>query len=472
MLRKLSLVLFIAVLGALLIAPVSAQDAMKLPDFIKHTECKVDLKGKTIPIYHFGDLSGPFAFITQPLLAGLSDSIKYFNEHGGVCGATLKSDVGTEYRDTGGKREEAQAAFDNFSNLNPKPHVLLLYASADAELLRKQVADKEIPVLISAGSVAGLYGEDAKTLGWIYATNPLYADQLGSFCKFVSEKKDRFPNPKIGYISWPGAFGEAAYTPETVGYCKSVGVEVLPKPEYFLPTATDITTNVQNLVDAGATILYTNSLASGPKIVAKTVVDLGLEGEVQVAGVNWVLDTSVGLLSRTDIGKNGLPAANGIIGSMPFQWWTERQIPGVAFINEQADANKRRLQDKNIAYLLGWGAVDTYIEMYIQTVNRVGSLEAVTGKEIKATVEGMKYSPLGLYNFDFKGGEIRALPDNRIAQLAFLSKDGKGIAKDGADAFTVDLPDGTKAFIPVVVPLGEFAPAPDLRPGGKDAPKM
>ena len=112
---------------------------------------------------------------------------------------------------------------------------------------------------------------------------------------------------------------------------------------------------MQNLVDAGANILYTNSLATGPFLVAKTVHDLGLEDSVKVGGVNWALDTSVGLLSRTALGKDGLPAANGLIGSLPFHWWNGRQIPGIAFINEQADANKRTLPTKNIAYLLGWG---------------------------------------------------------------------------------------------------------------------
>jgi hypothetical protein len=332
------------------------------------------------------------------------------------------------------------------------------------------VAEDEIPVLISAGSVSGLYGEDANTPGWIYASNPLYADQLGSYCKFVSENAEMYPDPVIGYISWPGAFGEAAFTPETISYCGSLGVTILDTPEYFLPTATDITTNVQNLVDAGATILYSNSLASGPALVAKTVVDLGLEDSVQLAGVNWVLDTSVGLLGRTTLGSDGLPAVNGLTGSMPFLWWTERQNPGIAFINEQADANERNLQTKNIAYLLGFGIVDTYAEMYIQTVNRVGSLEAVTGAEIKATVEGMDYSPLGLYNFNYQGGATRALPDNRIATMMFLNKDQNGPATSGEDAMTVDLPDGTKAFIPIIVPRTDFAPAPDLRPGGADVP--
>jgi hypothetical protein len=155
---------------------------------------------------------------------------------------------------------------------------------------------------------------------------------------------------------------------------------------------------------------------------------------------------------------------------MPFHWWSERDIPGIALINEQADANKREPQNRNIAYLLGWGAVDAYIEMYIQTVNRVGSLDAVDGAAVKETIESLQYSPLGLYNFDFKGGSIRALPDNRIAQMLFLNKTADGPATSGEDAMTVDLADGTKAFIPIIVPLEEFAPAPDLTPGGKDVP--
>jgi hypothetical protein len=35
---------------------------------------------------------------------------------------------------------------------------------------------------------------------------------------------------------------------------------------------------------------------------------------------------------------------------------------------------------------------------------------------------------------------------------------------------TVPLDDGTTAYIPILVPLTEFEPAPDLRPGGADVP--
>jgi ABC-type branched-subunit amino acid transport system substrate-binding protein len=461
--------LILGLAGLALVAltlPAAAQDAMELPDFIEHTPCEVDLTGETITIYHFGDISGPFAFITQPLLAGLEDSIEYYNAHGGICGATIAA----ENRDTGGDAGQSQAAYDYFSGLDPKPDAIILYASADAELLREQLAEDEIPVMISAGSIPGLYGEDGNTPGWIYATNPLYVDQFGAFCRFAGANPNMYPDPVVGYISWPGAFGEAAFTPEAIAYCASQGVTVLETPEYFPPTATDITTNVQNLVDAGANILYTNSLASGPFLVAKTISDLGLEDSVQLAGVNWALDTSVGLLSRTALGSDGLPVVNGLVASLPFHWWTERELPGVALINEQAAANERTLTTQNISYLLGWGVVDSYVELYAQAVNEAGSLDAVDGALMQSIIQNLDYSPLGLYDFNFEGGALRALPDNRMAMMMFANSDMTGVATSGEDALTVPLPDGTSAFIPVLVPLTDFEDAPDLRPGGADVP--
>lgn len=466
---KKRLVLLSGLALSLVALPTTAQVGDEtLPDFITHSECSMDLSGETVTIYHLGDISGSYAFITQPLLAGLADASAYYNAHGGICGAEITQ----ENRDTGGDLAQAQAAYDAFSELDPAPDLIVLYASADAELLRDQLAEDQTPAFISAGSVEGLYNE-AGEAGWIYATNPLYADQFGMFCSYVGANPETYPDPVIGYISWPGAFGESAFTAETLSYCAEQGVTVIETPEYFLPSATDITTNVQNLVDAGATILYTNSLASGPALVAATTVLLGLENDIHVSGVNWALDTSVALLGQRSLRESdGLPSTNGLIGSLPFLWWSERSEPGIALITEQATANERSLQTQNIAYLLGWGLVDTYVEMYIQTVNRVGSLDAVDGVAIRETIDTMAYSPLGLYNQDYRGGEIRALPGNRIAQIAYLNATGDGPATSAEDAMLVTAPDGSQLFVPILIPLTPFDSAPDLRPGGADVPSM
>lgn len=454
--RKALLLIVLVLLVAL---PVAAQE--ELPEFIaeSHTECEVDLTGQTITINHFGDISASYAFITQPLLVGLADAIAFYNARGGICGA----EIAQSNRDTAGDPAQTQAAYDDFSTRADKPDLIVLYSSTDSELLRDQLAEDEIPVLISAGSVEGLYGETGEP-GWIFATNPLYVDQLGSFCDFVAANPEMYPEPVIGYISWPGAFGEAAFQPETIAYCGSVGVEVLETRELFLPTATDITTNVQNLVDSGANILYTNSLASGPALVAKTVVDLGLEDDVQLAGVNWAIDTSVALLGQRTLGSDGLPSTDGLVASLPFRWYSERSEPGIALILEQAAANDRGLTLQNVSYILGWGLVDQYKEIYTRAVNEVGSLEAVDGAVILSVIENIDYSPLGLFDFVYGEG-MRSVAGNRLAVLKYLNADMTGPATSAEDALLVETPDGGQLFVPLLVPLTEFAPAPDLRPG-------
>ncbi|MCY3583643.1 MAG: hypothetical protein OXH44_13840, partial [Chloroflexi bacterium] len=51
----------------------SAQDMVDYPSDL--SECEFDLTGETINIYHFGDLSGPYAFITQPIVSAISDAV-------------------------------------------------------------------------------------------------------------------------------------------------------------------------------------------------------------------------------------------------------------------------------------------------------------------------------------------------------------------------------------------------------------
>lgn len=458
--KKVTLFVLVLLLVGLFAVPTFAQDMMANPAV--HTECEVDLTGETITIYHFGDLSGAYAFLTQPLVAAYDDATKYFTENGGICGATFTH----LYEDTGGDLEATQSAYDRFtSEYGDDLDLLILYSSPDSELLREQVAEDGIVVFISAGSVEGLYGEDGQTPAWLFASNPLYLSQFGDFCEFVAENPDTFPEPVIGHITWPGAFGEAAATPEADEYCTGLGVEVIDEKQIFLPTDTDILTQVQNLLDQGANILYTNTLASGPALVASTLVDLGMEEDVKLAGVNWVMDTSVGILGQRSLKANGMPSVDGIYGSMPFLWWTETSNPSVQFINQQWAANSRTLAERNIAYLLSWGSADVIVETYIQTVNRVGSLDAITGADLRETIEAMDYSVLGgLWQSAYPEG-FRDAVENRIAQFAFLNAAGDGPATGPDDASFIEV-NGNNLFVPIIIPLTDFQQAPNLRPGG------
>jgi len=449
------LALLLLILSAL---PSLAQDMMDYPSDM--TACEVDLAGETINIFHFGDLSGPFAFITQPVVSAVTDAVNYWNSRGGVCGAELAQ----VYEDTGGNREAAQSAYDRFtSQYADDLDLLLLYSSDDGELLREQLAADEVVSFISAGSIESLYGEDGQTPGWLYASNPLYINQFGFFCQFVAASPEIFPDPVIGFVTWPFAFGLAGMEPAAREYCGGLGVQVLAEPQVFLPTDTDILTQVQNAIDAGANIIYTNTIASGPALIAGTLADLGMEDEIKLAGFNWVMDTSVGILGQRVLKSNGLPSVDGMFGSMPFLWWTELTSPAVQFVYQQFTINERGPAEQNIAYLVSWGVVDSIIETYIRTVNRVGSLDAVTGADIRETVESMEYAILGgLYQVSFEEG-MRDGTMNRIAVLKYANTTMSGAATGPDDAMLIDNPAGGKLFVPIVVPLTDFMEVPQLR---------
>ena len=455
--KKLCFLLALLLLlgGAL---PSLAQDMVDYPSDL--TECEVDLAGETLRIFHFGDLSGPYAFITQPIVSAMTDAISYWNSRGGVCGAELAQ----VYEDTGGNLEAAQSVYDRFtSEYAGELDLLVLYSSNDGELLREQLAADEIVSFISAGSIESLYGEDGQTPGWLYASNPLYINQFGSFCQFVAASPQQFPEPVIGFVTWPGAFGMAGTEPAARDYCAGLGVEVLAEPQIFLPTDTDILTQVQNAIDGGANILYTNTLAAGPALIAGTLVDLGMEDEITLAGVNWVMDTSVGLLGQRVLKPSGLPSVDGMFGSMPFRWWTELDSPAVQFVSQQFAINERGPTEQNIAYLVTWGTVDSIVETFIRTANRVGSLSAVSGADIRETMDVMDYAVLGgLYQHRFAEG-MRDGAHNRIAVMKYANATMSGAATGPDDALLIDDGAGGKLYVPLVVALTDFMEVPQLR---------
>ena len=415
-----------------------------------HTACAngVDLTGQTVNLYHLLDASSQQDAFVTPLKDGFEDASAYFNAHGGVCGAQL-----AQLFPDPSKPFDAQLEYDRVAGLNPKPVMIALYDSGDAELLRGQLAQDQIPALgLRVGSVLGLYGENGKTPGWIFATNPLYTDQFGAFCQFVAQHPQLYPRPVIGFLSWDYSFGETAYQPEVVRYCAALGVKVVDPPVYFSEADTYIHPQVQMVIDVGANVLYTDSLGTGPALIAQTLVEMKLSDKVALAAVNWGLDPSVGRLGQATLGAGGLPSTNGLLGSLPLRSWAEADQPGIKLIADQADLRQRPQWERNNFYLLAWATTDLYIELYIRTGNRVG-FDHLTGAEMKKTLENIVYSPLGgLETVDFHQGARRALAADRIGQMAYLGRDGQTAAGPGNPLLLIT-ENGQRAPVPLLRPL-------------------
>ena len=201
-------------------AATQAPAAAALP--FAHTDCAkgVDLTGQTINLYHMinaSDHSDPFA---EPGQFGYTDAAAYLDAHGGICGAT----IGNVFPDP----SQSYNGIDilaRWAALTPKPALVAMNYYGDEEFLRHQFAADQIPALgVRIGSDTPLYGADRQTPSWIFATEPLWADQIGALCDYVAAHRDRYPHPVIGFLSWDWAPAVVSQQDVAAGYCQKHGV--------------------------------------------------------------------------------------------------------------------------------------------------------------------------------------------------------------------------------------------------------
>jgi branched-chain amino acid transport system substrate-binding protein len=380
--------------------------------------------GETITFFHFGDITGPYAAITSPIVVGFNDAVKALNDKGGIRGAKIV----IEWADTAGKLENAISTYNRFRE--KKPLILSLYGSPETEALRARFIEDKIPVFTAGVSGPGLYPP-----GYVFADVPIYSDQFGLFldwlvanwAKVKPAKGQALDSPKVALITWDSAYGRGALTDETKAYAEKKGVKIVGQ-ELFAMGAPDVTTQILAAKKAGANVLYTNTLAHGPAQILKDAVSLGVREEFLIAGNNWAVDLSMLALAGA--------ASEGFYGVLPNLWWDDADNPGVKEVGVQFAANNRKASDRNVAYLIAFALVDAFRQAFEKTIDRVG-FDALTGAAVYETITTM--------------GEIKAM--DGIALWGF-SKTQTAPSK----ARVIQVQKGK------FVPMTDWLVAPDLRP--------
>lgn len=389
-----------------------------------------DLTGKTITLYHFGDLSGPLAAITAPLIHGAEDAIKDINDSGGIYGAKL--DV--KFADTGGKVEEAVAAYDRFTSADKNIPVIITYGSGDAEALAQRVTEDKVPNLAAGLSAKAFYGEGSE---YTFGVGPIYTDQFAYVLKYLKDNwakvkpKNAGDTIKVAYISWPTAFGQGALSDETKAFMKENGIELVLEEKYNpVPTA-DTTSAILSAQAAGANVIWTNTLAFGPAVILNDLKNLGLRDDFIVAGDNWAMDLSLYAFLKDP--ANGV----GLITAFPYLWWTDADNPGIQKAEKIFAANNRTKAEHNVGYLLLVASVDLAREAIKRAIDEVG-YDNLNGEAVYNQLVKMKYEPLnGVYRIDYTNG-LRA---PRQAQIRMI--------QGGPDKFVV---------------IQDWTEMPDMRP--------
>jgi branched-chain amino acid transport system substrate-binding protein len=390
-----------------------------------------DLTGETITLYHFGDLSGPYAAITAPLIYGAEDAVKAVNEAGGIYGAKLE----IQFADTAGNIDEAVAAFDRFVGNDPDTLIMITYGSGEAEALAQRFAEHKIVNITAGLSAKAFYGSGS---GYTFGLGPIYSDQIGLVMKFLKDNWDTYKPAgagdeiKLAYISWPTAFGQGGLTPESRAYLASLDIEIVAEETYDVSPAADTTIAILNAEAAGANVIWTNTLAFGPAALLNDLHALGLRDRFVVAGDNWTMDLATYAFLAN-------PAyAVGLITPFPYLWWTDTENPGVQYAHQLFQANERPASVQNVGYLLLVAGVDMAVQAITHAIDKVG-YENLTGEAVyDALIEMSPFTALdGVLRLDFSGGS-RAPRESQIRMI-----------QGGPDAFVI---------------LQDWIETPNLRP--------
>ncbi len=390
-----------------------------------------DLTGETITLYHFGDLSGPYAAITAPLIHGAEDAVKAINEAGGIYGATLE----IKFADDGGSIDEAVAAYDRFTSENPNALVMITYGSGEAEALAQRFAEDKIVNITAGLSAKAFYGAGS---GYTFGLGSIYPDQLAFTMKFLSENWATYKPAsagdeiKLAYLSWPTAFGQGGLTAESRAFLADLGIEIVAEETYDVSPTADTTTAILNAQAAGANVIWTNTLAFGPAAILNDLNSLGLRDQFLVAGDNWTMDLATyAFLADPAYGV-------GLVAPFPYLWWTDTDNPGVQYAQGLFEANGRPAAEHNVGYLLLVAGVDMTAKAITRAIDTVG-YENLTGEAVyNALIEMSPFNALdGVLQVDYSNGSRSP----HMSQIRMI--------QGGPDKFIV---------------IQDWAETPDLRP--------
>lgn len=352
-------------------------------------------KPDKVYIHHFGDLSGPYAGITAPIVTGFRDYIEWFNtEKGGVDGVPM-ADM---FRDTGGKLDAALAAYAAFKESKPYPITVMIYGSSEAEALKERFIEDEIFCFSNSPSATALYPP-----GYEFSTIPGYSDSFGAFIDWVTSDwaKKTGQKVKLAILTWDNPYGKAIMVDETRNYAKSKGVEIVYEGTFQL-TEMDASTQMTAIKAAGANWVYDNTLAHGPKVVHAAADALGMlnkdlydttAGKIHRASGPWGMDESSVLLSGA--------LAEGLVGPRSIASWAMPEVEGVANAIAVADSKGRQPKERVMGYIGMFPMITTVAYCYEQAVKTVG-WDKINGTAVRAQFLKLRdFNPLGMTYYTF-----------------------------------------------------------------------
>ena len=189
-----------------------------------------------IPVGHLVDFTGATSSVGKPFGQGVADAISYINNHGGISGNLINSDMG-DYS------YQAPRAVATYKRWRSRLNVVAVqgWGTADTEALIGTVARDEVPYYSAsyAGQLTDPTGEAPKAIKaapYNFFYGPSYSDACRALVSWAAEhweQKRKNVKPKYVHMGdnhpYPNAPKEACEE-----YALELGFEVLPVINYTL----------------------------------------------------------------------------------------------------------------------------------------------------------------------------------------------------------------------------------------------
>lgn len=349
-----------------------------------------DLTGKTIRIYRFADFSDEHALFSDSVVNGSKDFVTYLNENLGIFGATFE----VKFVDTRGNLNETIAAYESIINNDKNPLLFIVYGAEEEVPLYDQITENQIPIIIYGYDFNSDLIYDTED-GYIFSMVPTYPGQFGYFLNYLvvnwaNVKPVGAENKiKVAYLSWPGAYGQAALTDNSLDYASSLGVNIVHQESFDKSPSANTTQAIFNAQIAGANVIYTNTLGYGSAALLNGINDLGLRENFVVGGNFWAADIAT---------YNYLVDPNysfGFYAPFPIALWQDTENPAIQFAEKLIQENNRSQLEYNIGRLMIQASLDLAKKAIEDAVLEIG-YDDLTGQDIyNALIQIEEYQVMG-----------------------------------------------------------------------------
>jgi branched-chain amino acid transport system substrate-binding protein len=348
----------------------------------------------SIPVGQLAAQTGPTAPVAAVYAQGVSDAIKYINEHGGIDGKTISLEI----EDYGYESARAETIYKDWLN-TLKPVVIQGWGTADTEALVDDVARDEIVYISgsSAGELTDPTGRSPHTrvaAPYNFFYGPSYSDGCRGLVQWAAEDWRRtggaqrstfleaLHRPKFVYMGdnhpYPSAPKAAC-----IDYAQELGFEVLSPIRYSLSPG-DFSQQCRQLEQMGAHYAFLANTSESNVALLQACAKEGVTTQFMTNIYGW----------DENAARKAGDAGNGLVWVVSTARWGEN-VEGMPLVQDIASTSGAAEESQQTVHYIH-GVCSAY---FMRDAMTAAAKEegGITGPNIKKAFEQMRdHVPEGL----------------------------------------------------------------------------